>query len=134
MKKIHTSLCFLIKKARKEQCHMKHILWFSRHEMSDAQRAALGDDVNIEQVNKTIASAYELQEEINRADVIAIVAPIHLQEQFLKLAGNKPVIMAVSERIIVPNEEGGEDKVEFKFVKWEQLDRIEVVKHDYVPE
>ena len=42
--------------------------------------------------------------------------------------------MAVSERIIVPNEEGGEDKVEFKFVKWEQLDRIEVVKHDYVPE
>ena len=121
-------------KSKKGACHMKHILWFSRHEMSDAQRAALGDDVNIEQVNKTIASAYELQEEINRADVIAIVAPIHLQEQFLKLAGNKPVIMAVSERIIVPNEEGGEDKVEFKFVKWEQLDRIEVVKHDYVPE
>ena len=113
---------------------MKHVLWFSRHEMSDAQRAALGDDVNIEQVNKTIASAYELQEEINRADVIAIVAPISLQQQFLKLAGSKPVIMAVSERIIVPNEEGGEDKVEFKFVKWEQLDRIEVVKHDYVPE
>ena len=112
---------------------MTKVLWFSRHEMTPEQEAALGHDVVIHQVSKTITSAYELQEEIEDADVVAIVAPINLQQQFLKLADGKPVIMAVSERKLIP-QEGGEDIVEFHFVKWEQLDKIEVVKHDYIPE
>ena len=53
----------------------KKVLWFSRHEMTPEQRAALGD-VEIIQVNKTVQSAYELQDEINECDIIAIVAPI----------------------------------------------------------
>ena len=36
----------------------KKVLWFSRHEMSAEQRAALGD-VEIVQINKTIQSAQE---------------------------------------------------------------------------
>ena len=64
---------------------MRKVLWFSRHEMSPEQLAALGD-VTINQVDKTINTAYELQEEIEGADVIAIVAPINLQQQFFKLA------------------------------------------------
>ena len=36
------------------------VLWFSRHEMSAEQRAALGD-VEIVQINKTIQSAQELK-------------------------------------------------------------------------
>ena len=112
----------------------KKVLWFSRHSMTPEQESALGDNIEIIQVNKTINSAYELQDDINKADIIAIVAPIQLQQQFLKLANGKPVIMAVNDRVLVPNPEGGEDKVTFKFVKWEQLDKIEVVKHDFIPQ
>ena len=110
----------------------KKVLWFSRHEMTPEQRAALGD-VEINQINRSINSAYELQEDINDSDIIAIVAPINLQQQFLKLAEGKPVIMAVNNRVLVP-QEGGEDKVEFHFVKWEQLDEIVIKKHDFVVE
>lgn len=112
---------------------MKKILWFSRHEMTSDQKAALGSDVEIVQINKTINNAYELQAEIDEADVIAIVAPIGLQEQFLKLAKGKPVIIALSERVL-EKDPNGDDKVCFKFIKWEQLDEIKVVKHDYKPQ
>lgn len=62
------------------------ILWFSRHEMSPEQKAALGNDVDIMQINQTINHASELSDEIKKADVIAIVAPIGLQKEFLNLA------------------------------------------------
>ena len=110
----------------------KKVLWFSRHQMSDDQLKALGD-VEVTQINRSISSAYELEEEIKAADIVAIVAPINLQQQFLKLAEGKPVIMAVNNRVLVP-QEGGEDKVEFHFVKWEQLDEIIIKKHDFVVE
>ena len=113
---------------------MNKILWFSRHDMSQEQKQALIDklgEIEINKVDKTINSAYEVKGEIDAADIVAIVAPINLQQQFLKLAGDKPVIMAVSERILVPQEDGTETKVVFKFVKWEQLDEITVKKHDF---
>ena len=110
----------------------KKVLWFSRHTMTDEQLKALGD-VEINQINRSISSAYELEEEINNSDIIAIVAPINLQQQFLKLAAGKPVIMAVNDRVLVPQPDG-EDKVEFHFVKWEQLDEIVIKKHDFVVE
>ena len=112
---------------------MKKVLWFSRHIMSKEQKEALGE-CEIEQVDRSINSAFDLQEEIDRNDIIAIVAPINLQAQFLKAANGKPVIMAVNNRVVVPSDDGGESKVEFHFVKWEQLDKIEVVKHDFNPE
>ena len=111
---------------------MKKVLWFSRHEMSAEQRAALGSEVEITQVSKTIQSARELQKEIDEADIVAIVAPIGLQAEFLRLAGEKPVIAAVNAREIIKDENGGEDKVNFKFVKWERLIKIEVIKEDFI--
>lgn len=102
--------------------------------MTAEQEAALGENVEIIQINRSIQSAFELQQEIDNADVIAIVAPINLQQQFLKLAGEKPVIMAVNDRVLIPQPDGTEDKVEFRFVKWERLLKIEVVKEDYIPE
>ena len=110
----------------------KKVLWFSRHEMTPEQLKALGD-VEVTQVNRSISSAYELEEEIKAADIVAIVAPINLQQQFLKLAAGKPVIMAVNDRRLIPQPDG-EDKVEFHFVKWEQLDEIVIKKHDFVVE
>lgn len=109
----------------------RKVLWFSRHEMTQEQKAALGE-AEIMQVDKTINSAFELQNEIDQCDIIAIVAPINLQQQFIKLAGTKPVIMAVNDRVLVPQEDGTESKVEFRFVKWERLVKIEVVKEDFV--
>ena len=109
----------------------KKVLWFSRHEMTPEQRAALGD-VEIIQVNKTAQSAYELQDEINECDIIAIVAPINLQQQFIKLANGKPVIMAVNDRVLIKQVDGTEDKAEFRFVKWERLIRIDIVKEDFI--
>ena len=111
---------------------MKKVLWFSRHEMTNEQKNILGD-VEIVQINKSIQSAYELQAEIEECDIIAIVAPINLQQQFLKLAGDRPVIMAVNDRVLIP-QENGEDKVEFHFDKWERLLQIEIVKEDFTME
>ena len=92
----------------------KKVLWFSRHEMSAEQRAALGD-VEIVQINKTIQSAQELKTEIEDCDIIAVVAPI----------------TAVNARILVEQDDGSEAKAEFHFVKWERLIKIEVVKEDF---
>lgn len=109
----------------------KKVLWFSRHEMTEEQKAALGD-CEITQISKTINSAYELADEIAAADIIAIVAPINIQAQFLKLSGDKPVITAKSKRLLVHQDDGSEDKVVFQFEKWERLVKIEVVTEDFV--
>lgn len=79
---------------------MKKVLWFSRHEMTQEQKSALGES-EIVQIDKQISSAYEIADEINNCDIIAIVAPINLQQQFLKIAGDKPVIYAVNDRVFV---------------------------------
>lgn len=109
----------------------KKILWFSRHEMTEDQKAALGD-CEITQVSKSISSAYELVDEIKAADIIAIVAPLNLQAQFLKLAGDKPVITALNNRVLEKQGDGEEEKAVFHFVKWERLVKVEVVTEDFV--
>lgn len=62
--------------------------------------------------------------------MIAIVAPPELQSQFIKLADGKPVIMAVNDRVLVPQIDG-EDKVEFHFNKWEQFTKFEIEKEEF---
>ena len=105
------------------------VLWFSRHDMTPDQRAALGDS-EITQIDKTIKHASELADEISQCDVLAVVAPVELQKEFLEQAGDKPVITAVNDRILVPTE-NGESKVQFSFVKWEQVKKIDIVKEDF---
>ena len=118
------------------------VLWFSRHTMTDIQNDAMfigiarhfqndlqETSVIITQVSETINSVSEI-DNINEYDVFAIVAPIALQQQFLRVAGDKPVIMAKSERLITKTAEG-EDKISFVFNKWERLKKIEVVIEDF---
>ncbi len=103
----------------------KKMLWFSRHKMSSAQAEdvrRLFGDVRIERIDRTVDAAYEIKDEIDRHDIIGIVMPIHLQEQTLRLAGSKPVIIARNHRI----ERGGE--YEFVHAGWDRLKKIEVVK------
>jgi hypothetical protein len=92
--------------------------------------AKLGE-VEVMKVDKTIQTAFELADEIEEADVIAIVAPINLQAQFLKLAKDKPVIIAQSRRELVKNDDGSESKAVFVFEGWKQLKKIEVVMEDF---
>ena len=113
------------------------ILWFSRHDMTEAQREALDflidlgyDDIVITQINKTISSAYEIADEIENFDILAVVAPPALQQQFIKVAEGRPVITALNDRVLVPAEDG-EQKAEFHFVKWEWVGGIEVHKKDF---
>ena len=118
------------------------VLWFSRHTMTDIQNDAMfigiarhfqndlqETTVIITQVSETINSISEI-DDIGGYDVYAIVAPISLQQQFLRVAGDKPVIMAKSERLITKTAEG-EDKISFVFNKWEQIKKIEVVIEDF---
>ena len=109
---------------------MKKVLWFSRHNMSEDQAQDLKriyGDVTINQVSKTINSAYELQDDINNSDVIAIVAPVNLQQQFLKLAEGKPVISARSKRLVDLNDD---TKFIFVFDGWYQILEVKVVTQD----
>lgn len=108
---------------------MKKMLWFSRHEMSPEQEDDLErifGEVEIHQINKTISSAFELKDEIDKMDIIGIVAPINLQSQFLKIAGDKPVISSRNKRIV--SEDG--EKVEFQFDGWFQIEKVEVITRD----
>ena len=111
----------------------KKVLWFSRHTMTPEQLAALGPVKEVIQIDGTINTAFELEEDIRGCDIIAIVAPINLQTQFLKLAGDRPVITAISERRVIERE-GGDNDVEFVFQKWMRIKKIEVVTEDFIPE
>ena len=110
------------------------VLWFSRHEMTPEQSQALINKLGgfqLVQADGTIPNAFVLKDYIDECDVIALVAPIHIQEQVLKIAGDKPVIMALSRRQLIRDENGGESKVEFVFEKWERLVKIVVEKEDF---
>ncbi len=108
---------------------MKKVLWFSRHLMQVAQMQALTDklgDVDITQVSKSIQSAQDIAQEIEAHDIIAVVAPPNLLAGVLRIAGEKPVITAKMERTILPD-----GSVEMKFIKWERVLRIDIVKEDF---
>ena len=40
--------------------------------------------------------------------------------------------MAVNDRVLIKQADGTKDKAEFRFVKWEQLIRIDIVKEDFM--
>ena len=114
----------------------KEVMWLSRHELDEDQvkglKALYGDDMTVNHIDKMINNAYELKDDIARADVVAIVAPVNMQKQFLDIAGeDKPVIMAKSDRVLVPQQDGTESKVQFAFNSWEKLDKVEVQTHQF---
>ena len=108
---------------------MTKVLWFSRHLMQVAQMQALMDklgDVDITQVNKSIQSAQDIAQEIEAHDIIAVVAPPNLLAGILRIAGEKPVITAKMKRTVLPD-----GSVEMKFIKWERVLRVDIVKEDF---
>lgn len=112
---------------------MKKVLWFSRHSMTPSQLddfcRSLNSEVEICQVNRTISHANELAAEIDDADILAIVAPIELQAEFLRISNGRPVIYAKALRVLVLQGEGVEPKVTFDHGGWFQLDEVVIRVH-----
>ena len=125
------------------------ILWFSRHTMTSEQSSALESklsDITILQVNGSPANVHvPFEGEVNGVktqllsvkdvakdcDILAIVCPINMQEQFLRIAEGRPVIIAQTKRELVKSDDGSEDKVNFIFNGWKQLKKIEIVLEDF---
>lgn len=63
-------------------------------------------------------------------DVVAVVLPIHLEQQILGVAGGTPVIKAMTNRELIKVDQQ-EDKVQFNFAGWKRLVKIEVVLEDF---
>ena len=131
---------------RKEDI-MKKILWYGRSPLTRGQLNPLvkkGENFIIYNITNKISSAYEIADEINECDIIAIDAPSNsnLQAQFLKIADKKPVIMAVNDSVLHPDPSGCRNIVEFHFVKWKDLRRFVKWKdlrklpenEDYIPQ
>lgn len=122
---------------------MKRVLWFSRHDMT-AEQAALFTNCEVTKVNGSPANVHvdftgsvdngpeiellALKHLVKGFDIIAIVAPIGMQQQFLQIAEHRPVIYAKTRREVL--EDG--QKVVFNFDGWEQLIKIEVVTQPYI--
>ena len=113
---------------------IKKVLWFSRHEMTTEQKQGVWKDeseLEITQINKTIQHAIELKDLIDQSDMVCIVAPPELQVEFKQLTGNKPLLFAKSERIIVKSEDGTESKVVFKHAGWKNIEIAQFITSDW---
>jgi hypothetical protein len=92
----------------------------SEEQLNDLKRI-YGKNITINKISKTISDVKEIEKDIKENDVIAVVAPLRLLQQICKIAGNKPVIIAESERKVLNNE------VQFKFKGWYQIKKIDVI-------
>lgn len=117
---------------------VKSILWFSRHNMTDAQLADLkrifGDHITVHHVTSNAASFKDVLEAGKDDDVLAVVLPPALLADLTNPRNNtKPVIRAIANRVPtgkqVINPATGKLEDEFKFVHagWEKVVKIEVV-------
>lgn len=115
---------------------MKKVLWISRHQMTKEQRADLehivGESVEMMQWSDTVKQIQQLQPAVETADFIAAVLPMELMAELLKLAGEKPVLQASSQRVATGRNielSDGRTEPEFAFVHqgWKQVLSIEIV-------
>lgn len=118
-----------------EQKKTVNVLWVSRHNMTPEQYGDLeriaGGKVQLHQYDATVRNAEDLRESIASADIIAVVLPVDIMSQVLKMAGTKPVIQSVNERVPTGQAkvlDNGKTENEYRFVHayWEQMLKIEI--------
>lgn len=106
---------------------MKKIIWFSRHELTEAQisdlRKVLKSEIEVEHINRTVNSAFELKAEVEACDAAAVVMPLNLQQQMLKLLDGKPMLVGRNHRVQQPD-----GSFRFHHAGWDRIDKIEIVK------
>ena len=118
---------------------MKKILWISKNVLTDEQIKKMNlntnkdEDIEIINIRHNLVTTYEIEDYIKTSDIIAIDAMVGLQQQFLKLAGDKPVIVPVYDWVLHP-ERSGCNTIDSNFVKWKKLIKIEVDTEDYIPQ
>ena len=122
------SECGLVVEEVKPSTPVK-VLWFSRHQMTveqyqDLERIYGAIDVSV--IDMSIKHVDEIKWDIENNDVLAVVAPPELLHEFVNYPGGRPVIVAKSERILVPSEDGTESKVEFKFTGWDLMEEYTI--------
>lgn len=115
----------------------KRILWFSRHNMTDAQIDDLKrifGEIEIHHVSTNASSFRDVLEAGKDDDVLAVVLPPALLADLTNPRNNtKPVIRAIANRVAtgkqVVNPATGKLEDEFKFVHagWERVLKIEAV-------
>jgi len=109
---------------------MIKILWLSRHEMSQTQLADLKriyGEVEVKKVDMTVSHATQITEAGNDCDIFAIVLPINIQEQLLRLT-NKPIISCKNNRVPTGNKTSTcEIEYKFEFDHWFQIHEVKIV-------
>ena len=105
---------------------MKHVLWISRHTMTQEQRAdlerALNDIVQIHQWPMTVGNVHELDWAIEQADAICAVLPVGKLSELLETAGNRPVLVSKAKREHI----NGSSEIRFAHDGWYQMIRVVV--------
>lgn len=137
---------------------MTKVMWFSRHNMTEDQRSDLEriygkclitkvTTANLPNVHVPFkANVNNSAEELSlpafkyyltEFDVVAIVMPLNLQEQVLKVSGIIPIIIAKNNRIAKLDEndspvinDRGEQEFVFQHAGWFQVLKIEVVTQE----
>lgn len=112
---------------------MKTVLWISRHkmtpeQMSDLERIMDGP-VALHQWQDTVTDIADLAPAIRASEAVAAVLPTELLAELLRAADGKPVLVAVSERVRLPDTQTAErTEPEFAFVHrcWQQVLRLEI--------
>ena len=109
---------------------MKTVFWISRHEMTPNQRAdlerALGDHIRLDCWKDSVKDLAELDESLERADVVAAVLPMGLLAQLVNRVPDKPVLQAVSGRkptgrTVTLDDGRREQEFLFDHLYWEQI-------------
>lgn len=116
---------------------VKRILWFSRHNMTDAQIADLKrifGEIEIHHVTDNASSFRDVLDAGKDDDVLAVVLPPAMLADLTNPRNNqKPVIRAIANRVetgnMIVNPATGKKEKEFKFehAGWERVLKIEVV-------
>ena len=110
------------------------ILWVSRHQLTSEQLSGLEKiartDVEIKTLNKTISSVDEIVKESEDCDFIAVVLPVGLlAELYENLKPDQTILVPRSKRLMVPSEDGTENKVIFAYDGWEVIEKVAYKSH-----
>ncbi|MDO5558396.1 MAG: hypothetical protein Q4F95_02230 [Oscillospiraceae bacterium] len=113
------------------------ILWLSRHDMTDAQKADLDriyGECEVKKYSQTVTSFRDVLDAGADCDVLAVVLPPNIIGDLVNPRNNdKPVIRAIANRIetggTIINPATGKEEKEFKFehAGWEHVIKIEIV-------
>lgn len=106
---------------------MKHVLWISRHTMTQEQRAdlerALHDKVRIHQYPMLVSDVHELDWVVAQSDVICAVLPIEKLCELMMVAGKRPILVSKAK-----TRQSADEEFVFEHDGWYQMIDISIVK------